>query len=70
MILVDTGPLVALFNRADPDHAGVRALLATFREPIVTTLPVLTEAIHLLDPGSTSTEALCEMITPAGATLV
>ena len=48
MILVDTGPLIALFDPADADHPSCVRLLATIDEPICTTIPVLTEAFHLL----------------------
>lgn len=48
--LVDTGPLVALFVRKDPDHARVAAFLRDFRGTLLTTLPVLTEVCHFLTP--------------------
>jgi predicted nucleic acid-binding protein len=51
MILVDTGPLVALFDRRDADHQPCRRLLADLTEPLCTTVPVLTEAFHLLAPA-------------------
>lgn len=65
-VLADTGPLVALFDPRDPDHAAARALLAGVREPLVTTVPVLTEAFHLLDPGSRGASALREFATAGG----
>jgi len=52
MILADTGPLVALFDPADRDHARCVNRLREIAEPLVTTIPVLTEAFHLLRPGS------------------
>ena len=48
--LVDTGPLVALFVRNDPDHARVSAWLRAFRGRLLTTWPVLTEVCHFLTP--------------------
>ena len=48
--LVDTGPLVALFVRNDPDHARVSAWLREFRGRLLTTWPVLTEVCHFLSP--------------------
>ena len=44
MILTDTGPLVALFNRTDAAHGDCVDTLKDIDEPIATTLPVLTEA--------------------------
>ena len=49
MILTDTGPLVALLDRGDPNHATCRATVHTLpREPLLTTWPSFTEAMHLL----------------------
>lgn len=66
MILTDTGPLVALFNPRDTDHKGTRDLLSTLKNPLVTTTPVLTEAFHLLDPGSRGAAALREFVVARG----
>ena len=52
MILVDTGPLVALFDAKDQDHGACRRVVDTLDEELSTTIPVLTEALHLLRPGS------------------
>ena len=49
--LVDTGPLVAMFVRNDPDHARVTAWLRSFRGRLLTTWPVLTEVCHFLTPA-------------------
>jgi predicted nucleic acid-binding protein len=62
VILVDTGPLVALFDPQDQEHQRCRALLQTIREPLVTTVPVLTEVFHLLTPTSIGSERLREFI--------
>ncbi|HEX6766377.1 MAG TPA: PIN domain-containing protein [Polyangiaceae bacterium] len=66
MILTDTGPLVALFDPRDDDHRATEKLLATFKNPLITTTPVLTEAFHLLDPASRAAEALREFIDARG----
>lgn len=49
MILVDTGPLVALFDPQDELHNRCRAVLKEIRDAIVTTTPVPTEAFHCWD---------------------
>lgn len=42
MILIDTGPLVALFDRRDADHQSCRTVLSGITEPLRSTVPVLT----------------------------
>jgi predicted nucleic acid-binding protein len=69
VILVDTGPLVALFDPRDDAHAETRALLASVREPLSTTVAVLTEAFHLLDPSSRGSAALREFMNAGGMTV-
>src|SRR4249920_326976 len=66
MILVDTGPLVALFDPKDPDHEAAAAALGAIREPALTTVAVLTEAFHLLGPASKGSKALRAMIGAHG----
>lgn len=46
--LVDTGPLVALIDADEDDHDLCRAALAGLTSPLLTTWPVLTEALFLL----------------------
>lgn len=62
MILVDTGPLVALFNPADADHQRCVDVLRKIQQPIATTVPVLTEAFHLLHPASVGARRLTDFL--------
>jgi hypothetical protein len=48
VIIVDSGYWFGLFDRKDYHHAACKAFLMECREPMVTTFPVLTEALHLL----------------------
>jgi hypothetical protein len=66
MILVDTGPLVALFDPQDGQHARCVRILKGIRAPIVTTIPVLTEAFHMLGPASLGSDRLREFIEGGG----
>jgi uncharacterized protein len=66
MILVDTGPLVALFDPKDEHHSRCRAILKEIREPILTTIPVLTEAFHVLGPASIGSDRLREFVEDSG----
>ena len=66
MILVDTGPLVVLFDPQDGQHARCVRVLTAIREPIVTTTPVLTEAFHMLGPASVGSDRLREFVENGG----
>ena len=66
MILVDTGALVALFDPKDAHHARCAKVLEQVREPLRTTVPVLTEAFHMLQPGSTGSDRLRDFIDRGG----
>jgi uncharacterized protein len=47
-ILVDTGPLVAYFNRRDRWHKWATQQMTTLSVPLMTCEPVLTEACYLI----------------------
>jgi uncharacterized protein len=66
MTLVDTGPLVALFDPKDRDHAACRATLQKLTGPLLTTVAVLTEAFHLLLPDSLGSDNLRRFIAAHG----
>lgn len=51
VILLDTGPLVALFDASDPDHRWARAEMDRLPDSVITCEPVLTEACFLLARG-------------------
>lgn len=48
MIIVDSGYWLGLLDKRDVYHPACRAFLVQCREPLITTFPVLTEALHLL----------------------
>ncbi|MEK8171800.1 PIN domain-containing protein [Streptomyces sp. M19] len=48
MLIVDTGPIVALLNRNDPDHKSCAELLESHDGELLVTPYVLTEACYLL----------------------
>ena len=66
MILVDTGPLVALFDPADAAHGRCVETLMTITGPMATTSPVLTETFHLLRPGSVGALGLIDFVSEVG----
>jgi uncharacterized protein len=47
-ILVDAGPLIALFDKDDRYHEAIRGLLRNLDGRLITTWPVVTETSHLL----------------------
>ena len=46
--LVDTGPLVAVFDKDDKHHAAAVHWLKLAKKPLVANIAVLTEATHML----------------------
>ncbi|MDR3054076.1 MAG: PIN domain-containing protein [Zoogloeaceae bacterium] len=48
-VLIDAGPLIALFDRSDRYHQTTLDFLTTRRFRFVSTLAVLTEVAHMLD---------------------
>jgi len=69
MILVDTGPLVALFDPRDWQHDRCVKALKRIREPVSTTVPVLTEAFHMLRPESPGSDGLREFVEKGGLSI-
>ncbi|MBI4651715.1 hypothetical protein HY745_10625 [Candidatus Desantisbacteria bacterium] len=49
MIIIDTGPIVALFDRDDRYHIICKKTLSKNNNILITTLPVLTEVMYLLN---------------------
>jgi len=68
--LLDTGVLVALLDRAERNHARCVAAFATFRGELLTTEPVLTEAIYLLNKTQSGQTACLDFILDGGANLI
>lgn len=46
--LIDTGPIVAIFNQRDSSHQECVEQMQSLRAPLLTCWPVLTEAAWLL----------------------
>lgn len=69
MILVDTGPLIGLFDPLDPFHKKSVNLLRQIHDSLFSTLPVLTEAFYMLNPGSPGAENLSSFIIKGGLSI-
>ncbi len=61
-ILLDTGPLVALLDAGDQDHARCVAAAQRLRGELVTTWPVVTEAMYLLLGAPGAPERVLELL--------
>ena len=57
-ILIDTGPLVALLDAGDRDHRRCVQVAKRLSGELVTTWPVLTEAVYLLADTPKAQDAL------------
>jgi predicted nucleic acid-binding protein len=64
--LVDTGPLVALFDPKDSLHERCKRTLRRLRSPFATTVPVLTETFHILSPNSIGSDRLRDFVADGG----
>ena len=65
-IIVDTGPLVAYFNRRDRWHRWVADQMASLNPPLVTCEPVLTEACYLIQRAGGRPADLVRKIAQGG----
>jgi predicted nucleic acid-binding protein len=59
-VLIDTGPLVAIYAASDAHHERCLDELARLKPPLMTCWPVLTEAHWLLRNDSRAAEALLQ----------
>ena len=64
--LIDAGPLIALFNPRDADHALCRRFFEGFRGDLVTTWPVLTECAYMLSDTVNAQRSLLQWVETGG----
>ena len=69
-VLVDAGPLVALLDRSDADHARIAELLDRLHDPLVTAWPAVVEALYLLSFSSPAQKALLEILETGAVRLL
>jgi predicted nucleic acid-binding protein len=60
--IVDTGPLVAFFDRAEEHHRWVTQRIDELEAPLLVCEPVLAEAMYLLADHSRAQDALFELL--------
>ena len=61
-VVVDTGPLVAFFDRSSSDHDWVVEQFKSLTTPLETCEPVLSEVLFLLKRAGLAPDPLFEMI--------
>lgn len=66
MVVIDTGPLVALFDDSEEQHEICYAAMKTLNGPPVTTWPVLTEAFYMLGSWRKGRVELWDFILSGG----
>ena len=69
-LLLDTGPLVALLDADQREHAKCAAFFARWTGSVVTSEAVVTEATHLLSRVSGGRARCLEFVLRGGATVV
>jgi uncharacterized protein len=62
LILVDSGPLVAILSARDVNHAACRAAMEGIRDTLCTVWPVLTETVYLLRATRNGQQSVLEMV--------
>lgn len=60
--MIDTGPLVALLDADDQDHARCVRAARRLSDDLLTTWPVLTEAMYLLSHAPKAQDALLSRV--------
>jgi hypothetical protein len=70
MILIDTGPLVAFFDRSDAYHDVCLDALKQMQGPLLSVWPVLTEAFYLLGFSWRAQTGLWDFLIRGGVRIV
>jgi predicted nucleic acid-binding protein len=68
-IIVDTGPVVALFNAGDTYHRRALEFVCESRATLISTMAVVTEAMYVLDDSLRARKNLLTWIQAGGLTL-
>ena len=61
-VLVDAGALIALLDRSDEHHEAAARAIATLTDTLLTVMPAVTEAMHLLARIHRGQDALLDLI--------
>ena len=69
-LLLDTGPLVALLDRSDGAHGSCVEALRSVSGRMLTTEPVVTESLWLLDHSLAAQKACVELLLAADVKII
>ncbi|MBI5788303.1 MAG: PIN domain-containing protein [Candidatus Schekmanbacteria bacterium] len=69
-LLIDAGPLIAVFNKSDKHHHACITFLSNYHGDILTTEPVLTEVVYLLRRFPSAPQNVIDFIINAPIKLV
>jgi predicted nucleic acid-binding protein len=68
-VLVDAGALIALLDRSDDHHEAAARSIATLTDTLLTVMPAVTEAMHLLSRIPRGQDALFDLIEDEAVSL-
>ena len=68
-VLVDAGALIALLDRSDDHHEAAARSIATLTDTLLTVMPAVTEAMHLLARVPRGQDALFDLIEDEAVSL-
>ncbi len=68
-VVVDSGPLIALFDAGDAYHQSALGFVRQTRAPLISTMAVVTEAMYVLDESLQARKNLLAWIQGGGLTL-
>lgn len=68
-ILIDAGPMIALFDKSDHYHHQAVTFLKNFKGSLLTTWPVVTEVSHMLDFSTQTQINFLKWINRGGVTI-
>ena len=69
-IIVDSGPLIALFDADDAHHARALDFVQSTSAPLVSTMAAITEVMYVLDESLPAKQNLLAWIHQGGLSLV
>jgi uncharacterized protein len=69
LILIDTGPLIALFDKDDKYHKKIKEFIKKERFKFISTMAVVTEVTHMLDFNVRAQIGFLEWIVQEGLVL-